>query len=108
MQKPLSIVNIGKRGTSADIECVILGKLGMYSGQYIALRTGLSVAQVYARLRTFGINLRDIRNHGSEFNNQVADLARGHAAATITDIKNMIVKLLPPPPQINETQNRQS
>lgn len=103
----MKLVTIGKRGTAADIEAIVLGGLGMYSASYVASRTGLTTSQVYARWRMVGVSVRDIRNHGSEFNNQVADLARGHAAATITDIKNMIVKLLPPP-QINETQNRQS
>lgn len=104
----MKLVTIGKQGTAADIEAIVLGALGMYSGAYVANRTGLSKSQVYARWRTVGISVRDIRNNGSEFNNQVADLARGHAAATIGDIKNMIAKLLPPPPQINETQDRQS
>lgn len=93
----MKIINIGKRGTAADVEAIILGRLGMYSAAYVSRRTGLSTAQVYARWRMVGISVRGIRNDGSEFNNQVADLAKGQAAATIGDIKNMISKLLPPP-----------
>lgn len=92
----MKIVTLGKKGTSSDLEAVILGRLGMYSAQYVAERTGLSTSQIYARWRAVGIKVRDIRNHGNEFNNRVADLARQESIATIADIKGMIQKMLGP------------
>lgn len=92
----MKIITLGKKGTGADIEAVILGRLGMFSAQYISARTGLSTSQIYARWRAVGIKVRDIRNHGNEFNNRVADLARQESIATIVEIKGMIQKMLEP------------
>lgn len=93
----MNLVRLGAKGTAADIECLILGKLGMYSAHYVSERTGLSTSQIYARWRAVGIKVRDIRNQGSEFNNRVADLAKDESHAMIADLKQMISKMLPPP-----------
>lgn len=101
----MKIITLGRKGTAADLETIILGRLGMFSAQYVSERTGLSTSQIYARWRAVGIKVRDIRNQGNKFNNRVADLARQESMATIADIKTMIQNMLgpvdsPPPTQL--------
>lgn len=93
----MKLVTLGKKGTAADIETIILGRLGMYSAHYVSERTGLSTSQVYARWGAVGIKVRDIRNQGSEFNNRVAALAKQESVTMIADLRQMILKMLPPP-----------
>lgn len=101
---PQRIIKFGKRATQSDVACVILGRLGM-SGQCIADRTGLSVGQVFGRLKMAGISLKDYRNGRTEFAQKVIAIAHEEAGHTLNDIKDMIRKALPPASQPKQGQD---
>lgn len=78
-------LGLTKRTTSADVECVILGRLG-FSYDVISRRTGLSKGQIGLRLKQTNSQLRRYRNGESH-------LAQNVIQASIEDTRDWVAKL---------------
>lgn len=75
-----------RRTTSADVECVMLARLG-FSYKLINQRTGLSAQQIKLRLKQTNSQLRKYRNGDSHLAVKIADLSHVEAKQLMNNIR---------------------
>jgi hypothetical protein len=78
-----------RRTTSADVECVLLGRMG-FSYRLISARTGLSVAQIKLRLKQTGSYVRAYRNGESHLATRIADLSHVEAKQLMAAVRKQL------------------
>ena len=82
---------ITRKTTNADIECVILGRLG-FSYKLIGARTGLSNAQIALRLKQTSSQVKLYRNGVSALAVRIADLSHLEAKTLIANVRKQLTQ----------------